>query len=769
MSSGKYNPVKVKNVIYPQNISTGNEMNNNSDRQQYVDGQPAGGTNYALPSEGASISASSTYPSTTNVALTGTATQSSDCCGGVASRAIDGNTSGVWGNNSVTHTSGSAPGDWWQVSFATTFVKSITLWNRTDCCQNRLRNFRVSVYNGATEVYGFDYGTTIITSSYTLSNVNTIGDRVRITLNNGNTPLSLAEVQVITDSFGPYEAIDGELEDGTTQDHYWIAPNATLANLTVDMGQTRSIGEIKVVNCRNSTYQDSSTRNYRLGISTDNSNYTIVRTGTLTQNDITTYVSTTFAATSARYVRFYMDSYYGTRGGLSEIEIYGAASSVVKLPDVSTLDNGHTVMISNTTTQSSGVVTINTFSDDTKQLLTQDQWAYLTCLNNAGGNGVSSWLSRVQPVISGYRYLRFYADNGFGNNLVALSQFEAYNASQYLNVTATSGVIQIGSLITGGGMSSPYLLDYFIDSQVSGTAGGVGVYRMNKYFNTNHTPTTCNSGNLVQPALSSWSKTGITSGTTHITGQGNSSAWLNLGYIVSTPSSASYRTADYTAIAPWTGSVQIDYMYYAEHSFFQDRYVIQTIGNTVTTILDDTDFDTQGRDASGTVTIQVTSGQPFGFRLGGSHSDGTGEMAATLNIFNFVTPTSAPSFSITSEITGGGFVNYATAAQGATVIAGPSADPFGTRNRSINGNIEFEVVGVTFGWFGANGARYLTYDLGQLRPVGEIRVANANHDRLYFGTQDYRIGVSQDGTNFTIIHSGTLEQYVQRKYQNIPV
>src|SRR4051812_10353384 len=51
---------------------------------------------------------------TTNYALGKPTSQSSTGYGGDPSRAVDGNTSGVWTNNSVTHTNfGHQP--WWQV------------------------------------------------------------------------------------------------------------------------------------------------------------------------------------------------------------------------------------------------------------------------------------------------------------------------------------------------------------------------------------------------------------------------------------------------------------------------------------------------------------------------------------------------------------------------------------------------------------------------------------------------------------------------------
>ena len=80
----------------------------------------------------------------TNFAFGKTATQSSTGWDGVASRAVDGNSSGVWANGSVTHTN-SDLNAWWQVDLGQ--VQSLTvvnLWNRVEFPE-RLSNFYLFV------------------------------------------------------------------------------------------------------------------------------------------------------------------------------------------------------------------------------------------------------------------------------------------------------------------------------------------------------------------------------------------------------------------------------------------------------------------------------------------------------------------------------------------------------------------------------------------------------------------------------------------------
>lgn len=81
-----------------------------------------------------------------NVALTGTARQSTTLHGGHADRAIDGNTDGEWTGDSVSHTELSSQ-PWWEVDLGSMQkVSRIVVWNRTDGqLQPRLNHFRVSL------------------------------------------------------------------------------------------------------------------------------------------------------------------------------------------------------------------------------------------------------------------------------------------------------------------------------------------------------------------------------------------------------------------------------------------------------------------------------------------------------------------------------------------------------------------------------------------------------------------------------------------------
>jgi putative heme-binding domain-containing protein len=82
-----------------------------------------------------------------NVALKGKATQSSTASNGAAGRAIDGNTSGLYSDNSSTHTNEGSQNPWWEVDLGREFsIEKIAVWNRTDgALGNRLNGFTVRV------------------------------------------------------------------------------------------------------------------------------------------------------------------------------------------------------------------------------------------------------------------------------------------------------------------------------------------------------------------------------------------------------------------------------------------------------------------------------------------------------------------------------------------------------------------------------------------------------------------------------------------------
>ncbi len=154
----------------------------------------------------------SAFGAETNVALLGTATQSTTGYGGVPERAIDGNTNGAWASGTITHTNEGDPSPWWQVDLGDVYdLTRIVIWGRTeDCCIARLSNFQVRILDGAgAEVFSQSFyteGVSHVPASGEEIDLpgGTEGKIVRLEClgtptGGGDMFMSLAEVQVFAD------------------------------------------------------------------------------------------------------------------------------------------------------------------------------------------------------------------------------------------------------------------------------------------------------------------------------------------------------------------------------------------------------------------------------------------------------------------------------------------------------------------------------------------------------------------------------------------
>lgn len=142
-----------------------------------------------------------------NFARNQVATQSSTYTS--ASRAVDGNTNGDWGGNSVTHTNLEA-NPWWEVDLGSVIeIKQIQLYSRTNCCAERLSDFYVfsseqpfvnsslSELLADNSVDSIHYPGTISTNK--LISFATSGRYIRIQRDTPSGYLHLAEVKVLGD------------------------------------------------------------------------------------------------------------------------------------------------------------------------------------------------------------------------------------------------------------------------------------------------------------------------------------------------------------------------------------------------------------------------------------------------------------------------------------------------------------------------------------------------------------------------------------------
>jgi hypothetical protein len=153
------------------------------------------------------------YDNSKNLALGKSTTQSSTYShptSPTSDKAVDGNTSGKFSDASTTQTN-KEQGAWWQVDLgAIKTINQINIYNRTDCCMDRLSQYRVTISIDSTrnnETYQRDfYSTPDPRAIIDLGELGIEGRYVKIQLLN-NDYLSLAEVQVLGES--KLEAIGG--------------------------------------------------------------------------------------------------------------------------------------------------------------------------------------------------------------------------------------------------------------------------------------------------------------------------------------------------------------------------------------------------------------------------------------------------------------------------------------------------------------------------------------------------------------------------------
>ncbi|XP_063691337.1 uncharacterized protein LOC134823733 [Bolinopsis microptera] len=141
--------------------------------------------------------------------------------GGEAERAIDGNTNGYFDNGSCTHTSTTSSGpQWWKVDLAADYkVFKVVIYNRMDCCGDRLIGAQVFALSGQAEK---QCGETL---TYNRDHVEfdcdyVIADQIRVDLPDGM--LTLCEVEVYGGEMPKYHRIDS--------DDMWASQSSTYSN-----------------------------------------------------------------------------------------------------------------------------------------------------------------------------------------------------------------------------------------------------------------------------------------------------------------------------------------------------------------------------------------------------------------------------------------------------------------------------------------------------------------------------------------------------------
>ena len=155
-----------------------------------------------------------------NVGPNGFATQSSEGWGGNPQRGIDGNTDGQWGGGSITHTDqlDGSP-SWWEVDLQDTYyISYMRIWNRLDCCSERLTNFTVTVLDFELEVVWEETflpdGGLIAGPFLPIEDVEAEGQFVRVSM--PGQYLSITELQILSPDGEP--PLPDEICDNGTDD-----------------------------------------------------------------------------------------------------------------------------------------------------------------------------------------------------------------------------------------------------------------------------------------------------------------------------------------------------------------------------------------------------------------------------------------------------------------------------------------------------------------------------------------------------------------------
>lgn len=140
------------------------------------------------------------------IVLANYVTQSSTAYSGLATLAVDGNTNGNFTAGSVSHTQENTPNPWWMYNLnKLDSIVSINIWNRTDCCGERLSNFYVFLSRTpfktddpkkiAEDPAVWKYFFTGKAGVKTTIKINSCGQYLRVQIP-GTATLSLAEVEV---------------------------------------------------------------------------------------------------------------------------------------------------------------------------------------------------------------------------------------------------------------------------------------------------------------------------------------------------------------------------------------------------------------------------------------------------------------------------------------------------------------------------------------------------------------------------------------------
>ncbi len=271
-----------------------------------------------------------------NLAFNKPVIQSTNQFAKTGAEAVDGNRDGDWSNGSVSCTDGE-PQAYWQVDLETlSAIEEIRLYNRTDCCGDRLSDFDVML-----SADGQNWTRWYMAGGGALETIQlngAVGRYVRIQLH-GTNFLSLAEVEVYglpnlafgksviqsTNQFAKTgaEAVDGNRDGDWSNGSVSCTDREPQAYWQVDLETQSSIDEIRLYNrtdCCSDRLSD-----FDVMLSSDGENWSawsVIGGGELETLQLNGAVG--------RYVRIQL---HGTNFlSLAEVEVYGLPNLALGKP-----------------------------------------------------------------------------------------------------------------------------------------------------------------------------------------------------------------------------------------------------------------------------------------------------------------------------------------------------------------------------------------------------------------------------------------------------
>jgi hypothetical protein len=134
-------------------------------------------------------------------------------------------------------------------------------------------------------------------------------------------------------NFPPANALDGNTVETNCTDRsptarsYWLLAERQTGWIQIDLGKSYTITKVRWLNTHNGTCLDRATAKYHIALSL--TDYLIDEETKIAEGSMSFSKQPTFQETNlespvvGRYIRFYVDSYYQSGGGLNELEVYG--------------------------------------------------------------------------------------------------------------------------------------------------------------------------------------------------------------------------------------------------------------------------------------------------------------------------------------------------------------------------------------------------------------------------------------------------------------